>query len=570
MAIDGNIRVLLAEDDHVHQQLLQRALTHGRPQVNVTMVNDGEGFLQAAKEGRFDCAVLDYNLPDYLADELLSAARENLGDCPTVVISASQDQRVVISSIRCGGMDFVSKDEAVSGDELWHRVEHAVETHRNSQRDRRRTERRQRQLVGLVQRDALTGLFNRRYVERCLKHDWWRNERRRGMACVMVDIDHFKKINDTWGHAAGDDVLRSVAGAIRRHVSATGGGAAVRWGGEEMLLIGSSPTIVDSWLDAEALRAAIEQLRVNTGGQELHVTVSIGLAQCEPAEFCHGIIDQADQALYLAKRMGRNSVCTVDMARIAHAMDMTVRDGPEDVEERRLQLLRRIQPLQGPAQIQHTTQHCEKVSRAAEHLARLVRLDDDEVGRIRIAGEFHDIGKCAIPDTLLAQTETLTARQWWLMSRHTLYSQWIGEALGADPRTLCYLREHHRRYDDRRTTGALAPVGARILCLADALVTMVTNQVYRPARDFDAALGNSAVSADGSLTPSLSRWPKAWRPPSFCWRPDAALHLSLPGDTHDPKQGIKSAHRTAGPSLRQAGGLAQSGIPLQTPQRLDE
>ena len=133
------IQLLLAEDNRDHQSLLLRALTRGRPFVQVTIVDSGAEFLRTLSCERFDCAILDFNLSDYRADELLELARPNLKACPTLVISSSQEQEVVIRAIRGGGADFVPKMSATYGDELWSRVEHAIGLAMRKRAGRRRT-----------------------------------------------------------------------------------------------------------------------------------------------------------------------------------------------------------------------------------------------------------------------------------------------------------------------------------------------------------------------------------------------------------------------------------------------
>lgn len=156
-------------------------------------------------------------------------------------------------------------------------------------------------------RDPLTGLFNRRYLEESFNQEILRAQRQQHpIGVIMLDIDHFKQFNDTFGHDAGDYVLRVVAEVLKNSVR--GSDIACRYGGEEMTLIMpelSLPAICDR---AEAIRTAISQLHLNHNGQNLNtLTASIGVA-CFPQ---HGttpmaVIKAADGALYRAKANGRN------------------------------------------------------------------------------------------------------------------------------------------------------------------------------------------------------------------------------------------------------------------------
>ncbi|TVU54164.1 MAG: diguanylate cyclase [Arthrospira sp. PLM2.Bin9] len=156
-------------------------------------------------------------------------------------------------------------------------------------------------------RDPLTGLFNRRYLEEAFNQQILRAQRHQHpIGLIMLDIDHFKQFNDTYGHDAGDYVLQVVAEVLK--TSVRGSDIACRYGGEEMTLIMPESSLEATSSRAEALRTAISQLRLNYNGQKLNIlTASMGIA-CFPQ---HGttptaVIKAADEALYRAKANGRN------------------------------------------------------------------------------------------------------------------------------------------------------------------------------------------------------------------------------------------------------------------------
>lgn len=154
-------------------------------------------------------------------------------------------------------------------------------------------------------RDALTGLFNRRGGERHLERAYQATQELGQDLCVMLaDVDHFKQVNDTWGHAVGDDVLREVARLLQENVRSSD--RVVRWGGEEFLLILPSCPLGAAMGQADRLRELIghaERLEIGP------ITLSIGVAQLQIGESLASLIDRADKALYRAKNTGRNRVC---------------------------------------------------------------------------------------------------------------------------------------------------------------------------------------------------------------------------------------------------------------------
>ena len=164
------------------------------------------------------------------------------------------------------------------------------------------------QLRHVSQRDALTGLFNRRAVDIEVQRQWERFQRHhRSFAVLLVDIDHFKRINDTRGHAAGDEVLAQVAALLESHARSTD--AVGRIGGEEFLVLLPDVDAAEALRSAERLRVLVEERELRARGEPLTVTVSVGIALARPGDpRAEAMIARADEALYRAKAEGRNRV----------------------------------------------------------------------------------------------------------------------------------------------------------------------------------------------------------------------------------------------------------------------
>ena len=127
---------------------------------------------------------------------------------------------------------------------------------------------------------------------------------------MMADGDHFKKVNDTYGHAAGDDVLRGLSDVLRTNCRALD--VAARYGGEEFIVMLPGATLEAGLKVAEKMRSGVEDRRYNLGPGEspVHFTASFGVAAFDPGEAVEDFLKRADEALYLAKKTGRNCVCT--------------------------------------------------------------------------------------------------------------------------------------------------------------------------------------------------------------------------------------------------------------------
>jgi diguanylate cyclase (GGDEF)-like protein len=158
-------------------------------------------------------------------------------------------------------------------------------------------------------RDPLTAIYNRRYIDETLDLELARALRsKNAIAVIMLDIDHFKKFNDTFGHEAGDLVLRGVADVLA--TSMRRGDVAGRFGGEEFLLIMPGADLDLATSRANMMREAISALELSQGGQKVgRVTASFGVAIFpEDGETAHLLVQTADKALYAAKSAGRNRV----------------------------------------------------------------------------------------------------------------------------------------------------------------------------------------------------------------------------------------------------------------------
>ncbi|WP_457571164.1 GGDEF domain-containing protein [Desulfovulcanus sp.] len=158
--------------------------------------------------------------------------------------------------------------------------------------------------------DGLTGVFNRKAFDLRLKLELKRHQRNgQSLSLLMLDFDYFKKINDTYGHLAGDMVLQRSARLLKNTVRETD--FVARYGGEEFVLLLPETNEEEAWLLAQRLRQKIQKMNFSFHGKKFNVTASIGVASLKPDPFTPAeiLIDQADEALYLAKNSGRNMVC---------------------------------------------------------------------------------------------------------------------------------------------------------------------------------------------------------------------------------------------------------------------
>lgn len=163
------------------------------------------------------------------------------------------------------------------------------------------------QLSELVNRDSLTGLHNRRYFDAELANALADRRPEHSLCLLMIDIDHFKQINDNFGHQAGDHVLARLAGVLTSHCRVRD--VICRYGGEEFSILMPAISLANARRRGERIRRAFADMQVSFNGQALQVSLSIGIAACPlHADTAEQLVGYADQALYQAKATGRNQV----------------------------------------------------------------------------------------------------------------------------------------------------------------------------------------------------------------------------------------------------------------------
>jgi diguanylate cyclase (GGDEF)-like protein len=260
--------------------------------------------------------ISDWSMPVKDGVELCRDIRARSEASPVhfIMLTAHSDKSRLLDAYDAGINDFISKPFDL--EELLARVRAGIRT-ATLQDELIRKAAGSRALTGqlasinsrlerLSVTDELTGLFNRRMAMVRLQEQWSHSERYgKPVTVAMIDIDHFKLINDTHGHDAGDYILRQTAGILREQTRGTD--VVCRVGGEEFLIIFPAQTIQEATVAAERFRRKMESAKFNVGEFVLSVTVSIGLAMRSPqmAQFTD-LLKVADQALYSAKNSGRN------------------------------------------------------------------------------------------------------------------------------------------------------------------------------------------------------------------------------------------------------------------------
>ena len=361
--------------------------------------------------------------------------------------------------------------------------------------------RQNRELELLATRDSLTGCLNRRaffdrfdlLFEKAVEHEL-------PIAAMMVDIDHFKAINDNHGHATGDDVLKAVAELLQKSVRKKD--IICRYGGEEFAILLPNTSIHQASVNAERIRCAISDLKPNG----IPVTTSIGVsALSQGPDSPEAMLEQADKCLYIAKRNGRNQFIRWD-------------DVPDDTESRESEDNQITADSIGAKRIpfhavtalisalayrdQETAVHCRRVADLCVAVSKGL-LAAKDCYLLETAGLLHDIGKIGVPDDILLKTTALTPDEMAEVKKHErlgielIHTSFANEKLNS-------ILAHYRTTHTERTEKELdVSLSSRILAIADAYDSMTHEKKYRAKRTQKEAFAELRRCAGTQFDPEI-------------------------------------------------------------------
>lgn len=288
--------ILIVDDEEGNIDILLELLSD---KYEVYAATDGETALEIVKEEPIDLVLLDVMMPGmsgYEVCEKLKADPETK-DIPVIFITALTDEESIEKGFDVGGSDYITKP--FKPREVLARVKTQLQLRAYYE-----------ELQRLATTDPLTGLYNRRYFAQVARHLFESAKRySKPLSVMLLDIDRFKSINDTYGHDTGDLALKVLADILKNSIRESD--IACRFGGEEFIILLPETTAEDAEKLADRIRSKVENSSVPlSDGKELRYTVSIGVAQVDLSvdENIEPAIKRADEALYRAKEEGRNRV----------------------------------------------------------------------------------------------------------------------------------------------------------------------------------------------------------------------------------------------------------------------
>jgi two-component system cell cycle response regulator len=287
---------VLIIDDSPEALAIAKARLEKEENITVSCAEGGRRGLAALKAERPDLVLLDVDMPDISGFDLCRMIKSDPELCmtPIIFLTGSGDADDKVRGLDLGAVDYISKP--FDAFELRARVRAAL-----------RSKHFQDLLIEYAHIDPLTSLPNRRALQERLTQEWDRLMRHGGrLAFIMVDLDHFKRVNDTYGHSIGDRVLQEAAKILQGQCRKID--LPTRYGGEEFGIVVPEATSLDAASLAERCRDDMEKLAVRVGDATVGITASFGVSDADGVGSTDALIERADRALFHAKEAGRNAV----------------------------------------------------------------------------------------------------------------------------------------------------------------------------------------------------------------------------------------------------------------------
>lgn len=293
-------KILIVDDDPLNRLVLEKTLQH---EYQVFLMQSGEKALTFLKNNSVDLIILDIMMPGLDGYEVLLELKENPATqaVPVIFISANDSHDDEAKGLELGAMDYITKPFSTA-------------IVRARVRNQLMIKQKNDLLEMLASIDGLTEIPNRRYLDDSLSREWRRSRRSNTpLSVILMDIDHFKRYNDCYGHRAGDDCLKQVAHALVA-VCKRGSDFVARYGGEEFAAVLPDTGKNDALIFADKLRMAVKSLNIphKASLNADHITISLGVATTETGQVYaeHTLLEEADLGLYQAKDSGRDQIVT--------------------------------------------------------------------------------------------------------------------------------------------------------------------------------------------------------------------------------------------------------------------
>ncbi len=495
----GNVNILIVDDEQEMREPLGEILREEGYQV---VTAESKTLAQKKlREDFFNIVLTDLMLTDGTGLELLEYIKKTNDETIVIVMTGFASLKTSIQAMNAGAFSYIQKP--VNIDEMKMVVKRGLKVQKLSLDNKMLMKK----LKDLSLKDPHTNLYNYHYFLERVSSEFKRARRYNlPLSVIMIDIDHFKAINDVYGHTYGDIILKELAQCLSEF--ARGNDLVARYGGEEFVILLPDTDKEGALIFGKRLWKEIGSHTFDQGGRKIKIKVSLGISNYpeDGAEKEGTLLKLVDQALHEAKEKGGNRISTPKRLKTENfEEDIIRRGGEEDVKKLTNKLLRMgdrvnravIEAVYAFARAielrdHYTIEHGEKIAALSIAMGVKLGLSKKDIELLEHAAVLHDLGKVGIGNKVLNKKGKLTLAEFKTIKKHP--------QIGADiVRQIRFLEEviplilyHHERFDGQGYLEGLKdkdiPLGARIIALADAYEALISDRPYRKAYSKKKAL----------------------------------------------------------------------------------
>ncbi len=505
MKIKKQRKILVIDDSRTNLILLKAHL--GSMGLATLIAEDAADGIKMAVEHKPDVILLDVMMPEIDGFEVCRRLKADVrtSSIPVIFVSAKDASEDKISGLKLGAIDYVTKP--FNKGELQARIGIVLQMIELQER-----------LLLLANTDELTGLANRRRFFEVLEREVLQAKIRGGSVAVMMfDIDHFKNLNDTFGHLTGDKILQQLGKILNENIYPLD--IAARYGGEEFVILMPGMPVEIATQRAGKLCQIIDKYHWEVVGQSISVTCSVGITVFDGADAAdpYELIRRADDALYAAKRRGRNCVVSYDQVNPDEQLQNRQNEDFYELQAKISALAHQIKTqtlgmITAFAKAIATKDsylacHGENVKVYVAEIARQMDISQALTEQLQTAAMLHDLGKIVIPNDIIHKQAPLTDRERKIIERHPIVSAEILAPVGLFNQEVVIIRHHHENFDGTGYPNGLVgkniPIGSRILAVANCFDAMTSQHYASSAKSAEDAVSEIVSLAGAQFDPEV-------------------------------------------------------------------
>ena len=507
------MKVLIAEDENISRRKLEKVLTDMDFEV-VSCADGLDAWKVIQSENAPSLLILDWMMPGMDGLEICRKVREQDREPYTFILllTSKDTSHDFVKGMDAGADDYITKPFNLS--ELRARLRagtRIVELNEELLSVRDNLEKQ-------ATHDELTGLYNRHYMVEILEKEFARSQRYQAdLACILIDLDCFKEVNDSFGHAFGDLVLREFSAHLQQNIRKAD--IPIRYGGEEFMVLLPSTGIAGAQKVAEKIRNSCEKKMYGDGHNSTTVTVSIGIASIKQHQLVEGkeIVACADKALYRSKAEGRNRI-TVYMKKPSWiSVDNKINEDKDlghlkeslsvILEKTKKSSIDSLELLTRDISDSEHKQHNHDVKRYISLIGETLALPPTIIETFKRAASFHDNFKVLLRKTLKAKSKVLNKEERVEIEDHPYMLSELIDSFDFFANEKSILQYHHENFDGTGYPDGLKeneiPLGARIFSMVDAVTAMLSGRLYKTKLSPEEMVVELADKAGTQFDPTL-------------------------------------------------------------------